>query len=89
MKISAGDKTQNIVFKTKGSPGGLIADKAPNWVGLVPNLTIKGQIKGRENNLPRDLIFEAISPNQKRKILNLGKMANLYSCISRRMGIDF
>ena len=73
-QISAGDKTQNIVFlRQVGSPGGLIADEAPNWVGLVPNLTIKGQIKGRENNLPRDLIFEAISPNQKKKNIKFGK----------------
>ena len=73
-QISAGDKTQNIVFLRQiGSPGGLIADEAPNWVGLVPNLTIKGQIKGRENNLPRDLIFEAISPNQKKKNIRFGE----------------
>ena len=53
-QISAGNKTQKIVFLRQiGSPGGLIADEAPNWVGLAPNLTIKGQIKGRENKLPQ------------------------------------
>ena len=46
LAISAGKKTQKIVFLRQiGSPGGLIADEAPNWVGLAPNLTIKGQIQ--------------------------------------------
>jgi len=67
-QISAGNKTQKIVFLRQiGSPGGLIADEAPNWVGLAPNLTIKGQIQGNKNKLPHDLIFEAISPNKKKK----------------------
>jgi hypothetical protein len=73
-QISAGKKTQNIVFSRRiGSPGGLIADQAPNWVGLAPDLTIKGQIKGSENNLPRDLIFEAIGPNKNKKNIKFDK----------------
>ena len=73
-QISAGNKTQKIVFLRQiGSPGGLIADEAPNWVGLVPNLTIKGQIQGGKNKLPYDLIFEAISPNKKKKNIKFKK----------------
>ena len=73
-QISAGNKTQKIVFLRQiGSPGGLIADEAPNWVGLAPNLTIKGQIQGSKNKLPHDLIFEAISPNKKKKNIKFRK----------------
>ena len=67
-EITTGNKIQKIVFLRKiGSPGGLIADDAPNWVGFAPNLTIRGKIKGKQNKLPSDLIFEAISPNKRKK----------------------
>ena len=67
-EITTGNKMQNTVFIKKiGSPGGLIADKAPNWVGLAPNLTISGKIQTIKNNLPQDIIFETISPNGSKK----------------------
>ncbi len=73
-EITTGNKVQKIVFLRKiGSPGGLIADEAPNWVGLAPNLTIRGQIKGKQNKLPSDLNIEAISPDKKKKKIKLGK----------------
>ena len=72
--ITTGNKVQKIVFLRKiGSPGGLIADEAPNWVGLAPNLTIRGKIKGKQNKLPSDLNIEAISPDKKKKKIKLGK----------------
>lgn len=67
-EITTGNKMQNTVFIKKiGSPGGLIADKAPNWVGLTPNLTISGKIQPLKNNLPQDIIFETVSPNGSKK----------------------
>ena len=67
-EITTSNKIQKIFFKRKiGSPGGLIADKAPNWVGLAPNLTISGKIQSIKNNLPKDIIFEAVSPNAIKK----------------------
>ena len=67
-EITTGNKMQNTVFIKKiGSPGGLIADKAPNWVGLAPNLTISGKIQPIKNNLPQDIIFETVSPNGSKK----------------------
>ena len=73
-EITTGNKVQKIVFLRKiGSPGGLIADEAPNWVGLSPNLTIRGKIKGKQNKLPSDLNIEAISPDKKKKKIKLGK----------------
>ncbi|MBO6974110.1 MAG: hypothetical protein JJ844_00255 [Prochlorococcus marinus CUG1435] len=73
-RITTGNKTQKIVFLRKiGSPGGVIADEPPNWVGLAPNLTIKGQIKSGGGKLPSDLTIKAISPTKKKKHIKLGK----------------
>ena len=73
-RITTGNKIQKIYFLRKiGSPGGLIANKPPNWVGLAQNLTIKGQIKARDQKLPSDLTIEAISPNKKKEHIKLGK----------------
>ena len=73
-QITAGKKSQKILFLRKiGSPGGLIADEVPNWVGLAPNLTIRGKIKQKNDNLPHDIVLEAISPNKKKKNINIDK----------------
>ena len=73
-RITTGNKIQKIYFLRKiGSPGGLIANKPPNWVGLAQNLTIKGQIKARDQKLPSDLTIKAISPNKKKEHIKLGK----------------
>ncbi|WP_320667406.1 hypothetical protein [Prochlorococcus sp. MIT 1307] len=74
-QVTAGKSVQKILFLDKvGSPGGLIADKAPNWVGLAPDLSIKGQILGPNKTvIPRDASVTATGPNGKTTSLDLDK----------------
>ncbi len=72
-KVTTNNKKQKILFNEKvGSPGGLIASNAPNWVGLAPNLTIKGRLRtNKGENLPKDINIHARGPNGKIKNLKL------------------
>jgi len=74
-QITAGNPVQKILFLGQvGSPAGLIADKAPNWVGLAPDLSISGQLVGlNKSAAPRDTSVTATGPDGKTKRLILGK----------------
>ncbi len=74
-QITAGKSVQKIRFIDKvGSPGGLIAEKAPNWVGLAPTLSLSGQMVGLNNSsIPRDVLVTATGPNGKTRTLRLDK----------------
>ena len=73
-QITSKNRRQEIIFLRKiGSPGGLVADEAPNWVGLAPNLTIKGQIRTKEINFPKDISLEVINPSGTKKNIKIGK----------------
>ena len=72
--ITTNNKTQNIIFLDKvGSPSGIIADEAPNWVGLAPILTIQGKITSTNSKLPKDLRMNAINPIGKKKKIEISK----------------
>tara|TARA_Y100001968_G_C19396882_1_gene738830 strand:- start:98 stop:1333 length:1236 start_codon:yes stop_codon:yes gene_type:complete len=74
-QITAGKPEQKILFVDQvGSPGGLIADKAPNWVGLAPELSLKGKLIGdHQSSPPKDASVIATGPNGKSKRLKLNK----------------
>ena len=74
-RITTGNAIQKILFLNKvGSPGGLVADKAPNWVGLAPELFIKGKLVGPNNAaLPKDASVTFQRSNRKSKRLRLRK----------------
>ena len=73
-EITTQNASQEIIFLKKvGAPGGVIAAEAPNWVGLAPRLTIKGKIKVKENNFPKDIILEATNPSGNKKNIKIGK----------------
>ena len=63
-EITTNNKKQNITFQNMvGSPSGIIANKAPHWVGLAPILTIRGKIKTKDNSsLPDDLNINIVNP---------------------------
>ena len=76
-EITTNNKKQKIVFLRKiGSPGGLVAAEAPNWVGLAPNLTIKGSIAKIKNKVPKDISIEVVDPNGKKKKIKVGENGN-------------
>ena len=73
-QITTKNQKQEILFLRKiGSPGGLVADEAPNWVGLAPDLTIKGKITAKNIDLPKDIILKAINPYGNKKNIKIGK----------------
>ena len=76
-EITTKNKKQKIIFLRKiGSPGGLIAANPPNWVGLAPNLTIKGNLSEIKNKSVQDFTIEAIDPNGRKKNIKVGENGN-------------
>ncbi len=74
-KITAGKPEQKILFLNQiGSPGGLIAKNAPNWVGLAPDLFLRGKLIGpNQSAAPKDASVTATGPDGNSKQLELSK----------------
>ena len=74
-QITAGKPEQKILFLNQiGSPGGLIAQNAPNWVGLAPDLSLRGKLIGENQSAaPKDASVTAIGPDGTSKRLKLSK----------------
>lgn len=64
-QISSGNPQQSARFlPLQGSVAGLYAEKAPHWVGLMPDLVIAGRILGAgAAALPEDLAITALGPD--------------------------
>ena len=56
-KVSSGNKVQDIRFiPLAGSVAGLVAETAPNWVGMMPQLRVTGRVVEEDGEpLPGDL----------------------------------
>jgi len=63
-RISSGNATQAIEFTAlPGSIAGLVARPAPQWVGLEPDLTIRGRLVAAVGDvLPTDLQLTLLAP---------------------------
>jgi hypothetical protein len=82
-KVSSGNTVQESRFLAKkGSVAGIVAEHAPNWVGLVQDLEIRGRVVGPgEAPLPGDVAVTLVAADGETRALDLAANGGFSSAV--------